>query len=206
MQLAGLEICECEGGCRGHKLGDTDTNTHSWDLLLFPSFSAILCIPVHTLRLPHSPVMLPESTELSHLLNSHLLVHTHAHSQQEARGAEHMHLMAACRCHSPPLPDSQLPCHISDSLSLPCPPTERRISSSPPLLFAHLRVCAVTRPRLLEGGGLSLWISPGSLWPSCCLWVSGLPFPFNSCTGAAAASSAVPPVPLPQGVQGEDGQ
>nr|XP_041570776.1 uncharacterized protein LOC115497447 [Taeniopygia guttata] len=59
--------------------------------------------------------------------------------------------MTACRCHCPPFLDSQQPCDISDSRSLPCPPTERRISSSPLLLFTHLCVCAVTRGRWLAG-------------------------------------------------------
>lgn len=62
---------------------------------------------------------------------------------------------------------------ISDSRSLPCPPTERRISCSAPLLFPRLCVCAGTRGSWLEGGGLSPWISTGSLWPCCSLWVSG---------------------------------
>uniref|UniRef100_A0A663M5J0 Ig-like domain-containing protein n=1 Tax=Athene cunicularia TaxID=194338 RepID=A0A663M5J0_ATHCN len=37
--------------------------------------------------------------------------------------------MPACRCHSSLLPASQLPSHISGSLSLPCPPAKRHQSS-----------------------------------------------------------------------------
>uniref|UniRef100_A0A8C9NP03 Ig-like domain-containing protein n=1 Tax=Serinus canaria TaxID=9135 RepID=A0A8C9NP03_SERCA len=62
-----------------------------------------------TIRLPHSPILLHDSSELWHLLKSHLLLHTHAHTQQEARGAEYKHLMTACRCPSPPFLDSQQP-------------------------------------------------------------------------------------------------
>lgn len=146
------------------------------------------------LSLTHSPILLHDSPELFHLMNSHLPMDTHTHTQQEARGAEDKHLRTACRCHSPPFLHSHLPWHISDCLSFPCPTTERPLSSSPPLLFTHLCVCAVTRGRLLEGGSLSLWVPSGSLWPSCSLWVSGLPFLLSSCTGAATASAAVLPI------------
>lgn len=143
-------------------------------------------------------------------LISHLHIHTHTHTQKEVSGAGYMHLMPACRCHSPLFPASQLPSHISGSLSLPCPPAQTCLLLSQPFLFTHLCACAATTGRLLEGGGLSPWFSTGSLWPSWPLWVSELPFRLNSCAGAICSCLSCVPgcwqCPIPQGFQGEDGQ
>lgn len=211
LKLARLGVSEREGGWRGDKQRDTARACIpeiSFSSHHFLPSCAFLCTCSRCHTAPSCSMT--ALNHVCHLLNSHAVMLTHAHTQQEARGAEYKHLMGACRCHSPRFWDSQLPCDLSHSLSLPCPPTERRSSSSPPLLFTHLRVCAVPRGRLLAGGGLSLWIPTGSLWPSCSLWVSGLPFLLSSCTGAAAAAfSAVLPnagSAFPQGFQREDGQ
>lgn len=163
---------------------------------------AFLC-QAHTqaaIQCHHAPVK---------MLIAHLRIHTHTHTEQEVSGAGYMHLMLACRCHSPLFPASQLPSHISGSLSLPCPPAKRRLFLSQPFLFTHLCACAATTGRLLEGGGLSPWFATGSLWPSWPLWVSELPFCLNSCTGATAAASALCPVagsaPFPKASRGRMG-
>lgn len=129
---------------------------------------------------------------------------THTHTWQEVSGAGYTHLTPACRCHSPLFPASQLASYISGSLLTALPSCkETCLFLSQPFLFAHLS------GRLLEGGGLSPWFSTGSLWPSWPLWVSELPFCLNSCTGAAAAASAVCPAvgsaPFPKASSGRVG-